>query len=103
MKDVPIGQDMQIIALQNPESDIEKLKLQSIEALKKGRRETTILVWPENKLHISYSDSLKAFVKNQNIFLVYNTIETASNFNTTIMLDPNGKEILRNYKTHKAP
>ncbi|MBC8388695.1 MAG: hypothetical protein ISS14_00615 [Actinobacteria bacterium] len=89
--------------------DIENLKSLTAGALKDiERKENNIVIvlWPENMVKTSEDENISQFVRENNIYLVYNRAEPNEDelpFNTAVLLDSNGEAILTNYKKHIAP
>jgi len=89
--------------------DIENLKSMTSGALKDVKREENniiIAIWPENMAKTSEDENISRFVRENNIYLVYNRAEPNDSelpFNTAVLLDGNGEVILTNYKRHIAP
>ncbi|MDO9399515.1 MAG: hypothetical protein Q7T79_02430 [bacterium] len=111
-------QNISLIAIQSsPENgyradanfnDIKNLKNLTIKALAEIQNKSSkniFVLWPENMITENDSKTLADFAKENNIFLTFNRAEKSNNlpFNSVVMINNSGKEILRNYKTHKAP
>ncbi len=112
------GQDISLIAIQSsPENgywadanlnDVQNLKNLTRNALAKIQDKPSkniFVLWPENMISEEDSKTLMDFAKENNIFLVFNEAQKTENdpLNLVVMVDKNGEELLRNYKTHKAP
>ncbi len=89
--------------------DIENLKSLTSGALKDVKREENniiIAIWPENMVKISEDENISRFVRENNIYLVYNRAvpnDDALPFNTAVLLNSSGEVVLTNYKKHIAP
>lgn len=89
--------------------DIENLKSLTSGALKDVKREENniiIAIWPENMVKISEDENISRFVRENNIYLVYNRAvpnDDAFPFNTAVLLNSSGEVVLTNYKKHIAP
>lgn len=112
------GQSITFIAIQaSPENgyqastninDIQKLKKITQSALEKIQNKSLkniFVLWPENMIAENNTADLINFSKENNIFLVYSREEKTDGdpLNSVMMINDNGKEILKNYKIHKAP
>jgi len=88
-------------------NDVKTLqKLTQNALLEVENKEKKIFVlWPENMIQEDQTSELQNFAKENNIYLIFNREEqTEGNpFNTVVMVGANGKEVLKNYKTHVAP
>jgi apolipoprotein N-acyltransferase len=87
--------------------DVRTLMRMTGEALKKHKKSdrSTFVLWPENMIEAEQTPVLEAFARRQGIYLVFDRAESSGGdpYNTVVMLTPEGREILKNYKTHSAP
>lgn len=89
--------------------DVELLKKMTLDELNKldNRDDKTIIaLWPENMVKAEDFSNVEEFVKSANIHLVYNKAEQEGEenpYNVVVILDPNGDEVMRNFKRHAAP
>ena len=88
-------------------NDIYKLQQLTQNALSEisNKDRKIIVLWPENMLQEKHSKILQNFAKENNIYIIFNRAEKTNQglFNTVIMIEPSGEEILKNYKMHSAP
>jgi apolipoprotein N-acyltransferase len=87
--------------------DIQNLQRLTEEALAQPKRsdQNTFVLWPENMIKPEQTSALKSFARRNGIYLIFDRAEAAEDdpYNTVVMLNPEGQEILKNYKTHTAP
>lgn len=88
-------------------NDIQTLQKLTQKALLEveNKDKNIFVLWPENMIQEDHTKDLQNFAKENNIYLVFNREEKSEEnpFNTVVMVDSNGKEVLKNYKTHAAP
>ncbi len=89
----------------NDVQNLKNLTKRALEKIQDKPLKNIFVLWPENMITENDSKSLGDFAKENNIFLVFNEAQKTENnpLNLAIMIDKNGEELLRNYKTHKAP
>jgi apolipoprotein N-acyltransferase len=88
-------------------NDIKKLQEMTKAALAEieNKNKKTFVLWPENMIEEQSTKNLQDFARNNNIYLVFNQAEKRDDelYNTVVVVDSYGREILKNYKSHAAP
>ncbi len=89
----------------NDIQNLENLTKKALEKIQDKSLKNIFVLWPENMITENDSKSLGDFAKENNIFLVFNEAQKTENdpLNSVVIIDKDGKEILKNYKTHNAP
>lgn len=89
----------------NDIKNLKKLTQNALEKIQNKSSKQIFVLWPENMITEENTEDLMNFAKENNVFLVFNRAEKTDKYplNSVVLINNNGKEILKNYKTHKAP